>query len=71
MMIIMRSLHKRKDALREIRRVVKQKEAEAFIKVTERKWITPDPTGPDHSLTLRLVWLLVSRIVHGNLSVHR
>jgi len=67
----MELLSKRKDALRVMQRAAKQFEMAVFVRVTEKKWITVDPTGPDHSLKYRLVWLVVSKIVHANLNGHR
>lgn len=46
--------------------VVKQRVVELYIKAMEWRSITSDPTGPDHSLVLKLGWSLASRIVHGN-----
>ena len=71
MMHIMPSLRKRRDELREMQLAAKQFEMEVFVKATEKKWITVDPTGPDHSLKYRLVWLVVSKIVHASLNGHK
>ena len=71
MMNIMPSLSKRKDALTEMLRVVKQKEVDVFVRVTVRKSTTKGPTARVVFEVSRLVWLVASRIVHGNLNVHR
>ena len=64
-------LNKRKDALIAMRRVVKQKEVDVFVKVMVRKSTTKGPTAQVVYEVSRLVSLLVSKIVHVNLSGHK
>lgn len=68
-MTTMARLLKRRGALNETKRAVQRCVKVAYVKVIEWRLITSDPTGPDHSLTVKLVWLVVSKIAHGNQNV--
>ena len=69
-MTITPNRNKRNGVLTETRRVVKQLEVELFTKVMVRKSTTRDRTDEVVYVVYQLVWSVVNKIVHGNLSGH-
>ncbi len=52
-------------------RVVKLCVTDVYLKVTEKSLTMSAPTVLADSRTYQLVWYLVTRIVSGNLNVHK
>ena len=67
-MIIMGRQLRRNVVQIEIKLVERLLGKDAYIKVIEKRWITEEVTVKGDWRTYQLVWLVVSKIVHGSLS---